>query len=71
MSSAIVYGVIGLVDPFRAVTALRASGRVLPPIAPALIVACSAMIGVNLLVRPDQVKRYLGQGRGAKALFLP
>jgi len=66
----VVYGVLALARPDHAMTALRASGRVLLQIAPALVVAFGVMVLLNLLVTPAHIRRFLGKGTKAKGALL-
>jgi len=50
--------------------ALKASGRVLLQIGPALVVAFGVMVLLNLLVTPAHIKRFLGRGTKAKGVLL-
>jgi len=58
---AFVYAVLCLVSPDRAFAALKASGRVLFQIAPALCLAFVVMVLLNALVRPSHIRRFLGR----------
>jgi len=65
-----VYGVVALVSPEHAMAALKASGRVMLQIAPALVVAFGVMVLLNLLITPAHIKRFLGKGTKAKGTLL-
>jgi len=65
-----VYGVVALLSLEHAMAALRASGRVLLQIAPALVVAFGVMVLLNLLVTPAHIRRFLGKGTKAKGTLL-
>ena len=66
----VVYGVIALMSPEHAITALKASGRVMLQIAPALVVAFAVMVLLNLVVTPAHIRRFLGKGTKAKGTLL-
>jgi len=57
----LVYGVMYLVRPVQAVSAIEASGRVAVQVAPALGVAFVVMVLVNLVIRPSHIRRFLGR----------
>lgn len=58
-----VYGFLALVYPSQTMSALKASGKVLLQVIPALIVAFGVMVLVNLWISPASVKRFLGSGK--------
>jgi uncharacterized membrane protein YraQ (UPF0718 family) len=66
----VVYGVIALVSVENAIAALKASGRVMLQIAPALVVAFAVMVLLNLVVTPAHIRRFLGKGTKAKGTLL-
>jgi len=66
----LVYGVIALAHPDRALDALQVSWQVLLQIAPALLIAFGMIVALNLLVRPAQIKRFLGRGTEIKGSLL-
>jgi len=66
----LIYGLVALTSPEQALAALKASGRVLLQVAPALALAFGVMVLLNLLVTPGHVERFLGRGTKAKGAFL-
>lgn len=67
---ALTYGVVAMLCPERALAALRASGRVLLQVAPALAMAFVVMVLMNLLVTPARIQRFLGEGAKVKGGLL-
>jgi uncharacterized membrane protein YraQ (UPF0718 family) len=67
---AIVYGLIGLASPQQAAAALKASGRTLLQVAPALMVAFGVMVVLNRAVTSAQIKKFLGKGTKSKGALL-
>ncbi|MFO8014894.1 MAG: permease [Phycisphaerae bacterium] len=70
LAMALIYGVIAMLNPERALAALRASGRVLLQVAPALAMAFVVMVLMNLLVTPARIQRFLGEGTKLKGGLL-
>lgn len=70
MFMASVYAIIAVVSPQHAVRALKASGRILLEILPALAVAFGVMVLLNLLVRRADIKRLLGGRTKAKGTLV-
>jgi len=66
----IIYGTIATVRPEQTIAALKASVRVLLQIAPALVIAFGMIVFLNWIVRPAQVRRFLGEGAEVKGAVL-
>jgi len=58
----LVYGVTYLAYPAQAVVAIDASGRVAFQAAPALAIAFAVMVVLNLVIRPEHIRQFLGGG---------
>ena len=67
----VIYGVLFLFVPERALDALRSSGKVLMSILLPISLVFVVMLVLNLFIKPARVARFLGSGTSIKGILLP
>lgn len=66
----IIYGMIAIVRPEQTTAALKSSGAMLLQVTPALVVAFAVMFLLNLWIKPDHIKRFMGKGKKVRGTLL-
>ena len=66
----VLYGVLFLVTPDRALAALKSSGTVFTNIIVPIVLVFVVMLVLNLFVKPSQIVRFLGSGMNIRGILL-
>jgi len=66
----LIYGILSVTVPDKALVALRSSGDVFVNIIPPLAFVFAVMVGMNLFLKPAQIAAFLGRAGGIKGIAL-
>lgn len=70
LTTLVIYGVVTVLAPEKALLALKNSLNVLRQVTIPLFFIFLLMVVINLFLKPVKVAKYLGKGSGAKAMLL-